>query len=656
MGTVSFAPQTDLHVRLPTIRAHLWGVIWPALWFTVGAFSATGPASLPAFSIIVAIGLPLRLALFAWQLVMVRRNGGPPPITITPEHLMLPPHLLSTRTVRLPLHQIQFVAAVGSRLQGRLVISTRWRSFAIPLRCLPDQAALSRFTHALRDAVHAGPGGAGQWAAIEARSARAAAIGQLRPWGSLGAVAMLGLAAGAQMLLVPSGNPVALLYAGANAPALVWHGEWFRVVAANLLHATPRHALADAALLWLTGSALERLAGASRMLLVLLCTAIVAQTAAALTGDLPPSQLFTMGLSGGLLGLLGALAVVIRRFGPSLPIGLRPGIASWLAMTAGIISTSVFTSGVSGVGMFAGGVAGTGLGALLCWGCADIRAFRQRDAAISIAWAISMAVWACALGVGLWQIAAPQSRTTEQATLAASMLAGARIPATQQNDIAWEVAVNPDASPDLLNSATELATRAVATAVRADPKSRQTGAFVDTLASLDFRRGDPVLAMRREIGWIGANPAFDLHFTEFLDRTLREDGIQIFGDIGPAAPTVTLGHGVLQLTVDEAAPAGARVFAVLRNHDRLVGSLMFQIPPHYTGSQILPQPWANGSPSTAAAPAIWSDPATEIRVALFDRRSCFCRVQHMGPSYTEMPAISDLPPWRPAGAKLADVP
>ena len=111
---------------------------------------------------------------------------------------------------------------------------------------------------------------------------------------------------------------------------------------------------------------------------------------------------------------------------------------------------------------------------------------------------------------------------------------------------------------------------------------------------------------------------------------------------------------MLRLTVDEAAPAGAIVVAVLRNHDRLVGSLWFQIPPHYEGSQILPQPWANGSPSAAAPPALWSDPATEIQVALFDRRSCFCQSLHIGPTYTAMPAVSDLPPWRPAPAKLAD--
>ena len=99
---------------------------------------------------------------------------------------------------------------------------------------------------------------------------------------------------------------------------------------------------------------------------------------------------------------------------------------------------------------------------------------------------------------------------------------------------------------------------------------------------------------------------------------------------------------MFRLAVSEVAPAGARVYAVLRRHDALAGLIYFEIPPDYSGSQVLPLPWARRAPNTAAPPEIWTDPSTEIRIALFDRRSCFCKAPRMSPSFTAISADSDL--------------
>ena len=406
-----------LHIEPPTIRAHLWRVIWSALWLPMGFCVATRSAPLPVLASLVALGVLVRFALLARQVATIRRQGGPPPIIVTPEHLKLSLGRLSTRSFNLPLGRIRSVAAIGSRSYGRLVISTRWRCFTIPLRCLTDPAELEGFMLALRQAICAGPGGDAQWAGIETRGSRAREIGWRFPWGSLGATAILALAAGAQGLWLPAGQPMPLVYAGANVPGLVWQGEWFRLIAANLLHSTSWHALAEVTLLWLIGAVLERLVGAARMLLVLLASAIVAQAFAAIVGGLLVPQLFTLGLSGGLLGLLGALAVVTWQFGASLPVGVRPGIAIWVVMTAGIVGVCLFCHGIDLAGVVAGGVAGMGLGGVLFWGRDDIR---RANTTVTIAWATSMAVWICGIGVGLWQVAAPQSRTTEQAKLVAA--------------------------------------------------------------------------------------------------------------------------------------------------------------------------------------------------------------------------------------------
>lgn len=401
---------------------------------------------------------------------------------------------------------------------------------------------------------------------MELRRRFAVEFDQARTFGTWCAGGVLGLAFGLQIWMLQPSDPLGMLRLGANAPVLFWHGEWFRLITANLLHATPRHALGDAVCLVMIGTVIERLIGLQRTILVLMATAMVAQAASGVTTGVPTRQLFFVGLSGGLCGLLSALAVVKCWFRATLPSGLRSGeIAWWISMVLGAGIIPVALQWVDIVAPAVGAAAGIALGLLLCRGCADITDFRHPQALTSAAFATIMLVWGGAVAAAIWHTSDPTAMNVDRARLMTGMLSGSRsFPPDQQNLVAWDVAVDVRVSPALLEQASELAARAVATAMRANSGSVATAAYIDTRAALDFRRGDAVQAMRREFPLIGRGEPFTAHFTQFLDRVLRQDGLQVIGEVGPAAPSVALGSGVLRLATNEAAPAGARVYAVLR--------------------------------------------------------------------------------------------
>ena len=111
-----------------------------------------------------------------------------------------------------------------------------------------------------------------------------------------------------------------LLLAGANVPARVLRGEWWRLWTAPLLHADSSHLLINAAGLYLLGRPLELAYGPLRLWLIL-AGATFAASLATLTGHAPLS----IGASGAVFGMLGALVALGIKIW--LHLGLRQRIS-----------------------------------------------------------------------------------------------------------------------------------------------------------------------------------------------------------------------------------------------------------------------------------------------------------------------------------------
>jgi membrane associated rhomboid family serine protease len=98
-------------------------------------------------------------------------------------------------------------------------------------------------------------------------------------------------------------------------------GEWWRVGTAAFLHANALHILFNMYALWLLGRALERYIGTMRFLAIYIVSGITGSAGALLLTD---AYTATVGASGAIFGLMGALFVLERRgmplIGPILPV------------------------------------------------------------------------------------------------------------------------------------------------------------------------------------------------------------------------------------------------------------------------------------------------------------------------------------------------
>jgi membrane associated rhomboid family serine protease len=133
----------------------------------------------------------------------------------------------------------------------------------------------------------------------------------------------------------------------------VQHGEWYRLVTSGFVHAGLMHLAFNMLLLYRLGEILEPALGRVRFV-VLYATALLTGSFGALV--LSP-HVFTVGASGAVFGLLGAVAVGLRQRG----VGLwQSGIGPLLVVN---LLFTFLVPGIS-IGGHLGGLAG---GAALGW-------------------------------------------------------------------------------------------------------------------------------------------------------------------------------------------------------------------------------------------------------------------------------------------------
>jgi membrane associated rhomboid family serine protease len=134
------------------------------------------------------------------------------------------------------------------------------------------------------------------------------------PFSALSALAFRDAAAVlADSLLFPS--HIALLQLGATFRPLIDQGELWRLVAANYLHANLLHLFVNAFSISMLGPTLEKIFGTPRFLAVW----VVAGATGAAASAAVNREATSVGASGALFGLLGAMLVLGARFPGAIP-------------------------------------------------------------------------------------------------------------------------------------------------------------------------------------------------------------------------------------------------------------------------------------------------------------------------------------------------
>ncbi len=130
-------------------------------------------------------------------------------------------------------------------------------------------------------------------------------------------------------------------------PAGVADGEWYRMLTAAFLHQQIWHLALNMFALWILGGALEPVLGRWRFTALYLLSALGGSAASLVTSDV-----ISFGASGAVFGLMGALFVVLRRFGRDVSAVLVilalnvvlgfvvPGI-DWRAHLGGLVTGAV---------------------------------------------------------------------------------------------------------------------------------------------------------------------------------------------------------------------------------------------------------------------------------------------------------------------------
>jgi membrane associated rhomboid family serine protease len=469
-------------------------------------------------------GLALLVVLVVMRLVT--RPRGDLAVELGPAALVLPRTVSSRRTLTVPYTEIRDLEVRGGPQGGLLLLDTLRGLRVLPLGRFRDVTAALTLPRALRDRLLAQPGGRAQLAQIVVRREHAEALAMRRARVTIAVLAVLALAFLLELRTgaLEDAAALGLLQLGASAPALVREGAVWRLFTANLLHGGFLHAILNGFALLSLGGLLERWLGGARFTFVLLVSCLGGALASALSAQ----GLFSVGVSTGLFGLLGALAFVHLRHRAVLPAGFRQSRTWWVVILGLNFSLPLLVPVIDGMGHAGGFVTGFVATALVDRGLRpDTRGSARLARLLAFTLAGSFAV---AVGIALAHGTSAQANARDLVTIARALRTR---PITEPADaeplnvVAWTLAIGrdtPDAAWPLLR---DLADRAVA---HAAPETRSD--YLDTRATVSYRLGrtrpaEYDEAVRIELQALAAAPGADVLPPEWRARQQRAYGTQL---------------------------------------------------------------------------------------------------------------------------------
>src|SRR5690554_3073935 len=125
-------------------------------------------------------------------------------------------------------------------------------------------------------------------------------------------------------------EPFGLLRLGANAPALIEAGQYWRLISANFLHGGWVHLFFNGMALYFLGMMVEKLLGSWRYLLIYMTSAIAGAIGSWVLGE----AALSIGSSTAIFGLFGAFLAIHLRYWSQLPPPFRQSKKWWMFIIA----------------------------------------------------------------------------------------------------------------------------------------------------------------------------------------------------------------------------------------------------------------------------------------------------------------------------------
>ncbi|MGH8579107.1 MAG: rhomboid family intramembrane serine protease [Gammaproteobacteria bacterium] len=559
-------------------------------------------------TLITASGL-LALAL---AVRVLTRSRVPAPIRFLSAHMSLPAKPGASRAIDVPYEEVLSLDVWGRPPRQTLVLGTKDRLFVYPDRAFVVSDGIRLLSQEITSRILQRPDGRGHWEKIAHRQDLAKRLQRRAPRTTYLLLALITLVFGLQLatgaVQLGAGavqSPLRLLDMGANAPSLVHEGQWFRLVAANFLHANEVHLGVNALALLSLGALLERLMGWQRFFTVYMCSAIGGALASTLAGK----ALFSVGASTALFGLLGALAVLNWRFRRKLPGGFYQPLRWWLFIIGINLALPLLMPQID-MAAHAGGLAA---GVLTTYGL--YRSVPHLDTAARLgSGAKAMFGVVCVVSlsglIGAWAyFLNPDPH--DHARFTQRYLQTAWAPPALLNNLAWGVAEDPGASSEELRTAYQSAAKALAAAP-------EESAFLDTLATLEYRLGlyeQAVATQRRALAQDG-NAFAASQLARFLHAAQAKRGILSRGRVAITDAQLSLetqDKNAIRLALYRPFERGLIIFAHVLDNGGRVGLIQLTVGPQHKPEYLF-ENQGQGLPRGA-----------RLDIALLDAEGCGCQ-------------------------------
>lgn len=574
---------TEIHFKQPRFFSNtfLQLIIGAVVGLSASIFmiKAEQAKDIPLHWLALAFFIPFLMIIFISRFFFIRKQIKP--IIFENEALLLPGGPESFSCKKIPYEHVYSFDVRGKPGKERLIVDTKSKAFAYPLKDFQEPDAAETFGHNLRERIGSLPDGEWLWQRLLTRQALAEILSARKY--PVTAV-LLGVIAVVYIFQMVSGtehNPLKLIELGANAPDLVKDGQWYRLITANFLHANLTHVAVNGVALWLLGAMLERLTGSLRFLLIFLVSGLLG----ALCSTLFISLLFSVGASASVFGLLGALAFINWRFRNELPGGYRIPLHSWLIILGINAALPVF---IPQIDIFAhlGGFAGGALAAFMLYGKqASLTGTPLYARHVKALTAVAGSVFL----LGSAQVTAYYPDTgknnLDRINIVKALLKSPDQDEGILNNVAWWLATEPSSSFDALQAARDLAGRAVEIAKSKDARNDVIG-YQDTLATAHYRLGDfdKAVEIQRDVLDREQKITFASQLARFLKARVEKDGPVILGNV--ALSNIKLQKPddrveAIVLDLDHPPVRGMDIYAyALDSGDRILGLLRLAIAPN----------------------------------------------------------------------------
>ncbi len=564
------------------------------------------------------------LAAICLAMVLVRAVRLPrfvPPIELGASRFAMPTSADSRRAVELDYSDLRALSLRQRGAQQILVIETTRGLFMFPAAAFTDPNAIERFFVGLRERLQTLPNGAAVLDVMAKREELIRRVLALRPTVTYVILGSLLVGLAAQVFtgaLVDDGDIIKISSLGANVPELVRGGEWWRLVTASFLHGSFLHIFVNGLSLIVVGQIVERIIGPWRLGIVYVVACMGGALASAVLGN----GAVSVGASTGIFGIFGALAVCNFHYRRELALGFKQPLELWaFNILLNLLLPFIFPF-IDLWGHFGGLVAGALMTYVLVAPHGQLIYNRPVGGVVKAVGVLTVGVVALCLG-----FAARSAVTSSEARVLA--IAEKSTDTGWMNAVAWEVARKPDASAELIASATRVAKRAVDHS--AGPA--EAGAVRDTYATLLYRSGaydealdaeDKALREASAVADLIQQPIdkeVGAQMGRFLDARYKKQGVRAAA-FEPSQLHVTMVGQGLRIQLAAPAPKGLVAYGLLKRGSAREGIVRLTLGPDRAAEREHTIPI--GSAVVRGAELMRNPQGLEVVIAWVDANDCRC--------------------------------